>query len=210
MADAETAPEPTPPPPTLASLTVDLARETLGDDVLEVVEHRGETTIILAPGRLVELCTTLRDAPQLRYNYLADLTAVDWPDRVPRYDVVYHLLSIPTRAVVRLKIRVGDEGEEQPHIPSVTNVWPTANWYEREVYDLFGIVVDNHPDLRRILMPDNWTTHPLRKDYPLSGFSLPDPHWAGQVPFGEPLPPGTGQQTLRTPGGAPNDNDPEK
>ena len=208
MADSETPPLAA--TPTLASRTVDFARELLGADVLEVVEYRGETTIIVAPARIAALCLALRDAPDLRYNFLADLTAVDWPDRVPRYDVVYHLLSMTTRAVMRLKIRVGDEGEEQPHISSVVTVWPTANWYEREIYDLFGIFVDNHPDLRRLMMPDDWTSHPLRKDYPISGFTLPDPHWGGQVPFGEPLPPGTGQQTLRTPGGGPGDIDPEK
>jgi NADH-quinone oxidoreductase subunit C len=178
--------------------------------VLEVVEFRGETTIIVPPARIVELCQALRDAPELRYDFLADVTAVDWPDRVPRYDVVYHLLSIPTRAVVRLKVRVGDEEEDTPHVPTVTGVWTSANWCEREIYDLFGIIFDGHPDLRRIMMPEDWTSHPLRKDYPLTGFALPDPHWGGQVPFGEPLPPGTGQQTLRTPGGVPGDIDPEK
>lgn len=207
MADSEQVPA---APPTLADRTVALARDVLGDDVLEVVAFRDEMTIIVPPARIAALCQALRDAPELRYDFLADVTAVDWPDRVPRFDVVYHLLSIPTRAVVRLKVRVGDEGEEQPHVPSVEAIWPAANWFEREIYDLFGLVFDGHPDLRRIMMPDDWTTHPLRKDYPLTGFVLPDPHWGGQVPFGEPLPPGTGQQTLRTPGGAPGDIDPEK
>jgi NADH-quinone oxidoreductase subunit C len=206
MADAEQIPA----VPTPADRTVALARDLLGDDVLEVVEFRGETTIELSPARLVALCQALRDAPELRYNFLVDITAVDWPDRVPRFDVVYHLLSIPTRAVVRLKVRVGDEGEDKPHMPTVATVWPAANWFEREIYDLFGIIFDGHPDLRRILMPDDWTTYPLRKDYPLTGFVLPDPHWGGQVPFGEPLPPGTGQQTLRTPGGVPGDIEPEQ
>ncbi len=185
--------------PALAERTVALARAVLGDDVQDVVAHRGETTIIVVPARIVEICAALRDAPDLRYDFLADVTAVDWPDRVPRYDVVYHLLSLSTRAVVRLKARVGDEGEETPHIPTVTPVWMGANWYEREIFDLFGIVFDDHPDLRRILMPDNWTTHPLRKDYPLAGFTLPDPYWGGQVPYGTTLPEGTGRQTLRAP-----------
>ena len=79
----------------------------------------------------------------------------------------------------------------------MVGVWPSANWYEREVYDLFGITFAGHPDLRRILMPMDWTTHPLRKDYPLSGFDLPEPHWGGQVPYDTD--PGVGSQTLRTP-----------
>lgn len=193
--------------PTLAEATVAFARTLLGDDVREVIVHRDETTIIVPPERIVELCAGLRDAPGLRYNFLADLTAVDWEERVPRYDVVYHLLSIPTKAVVRLKVRVGDEGEEHPSVPSVVTVWPGANWYEREIYDLFGIAFAGHPDLRRIMMPDDWTMHPLRKDYPLTGITLPTPHWGGQVPFGTPLAPGTGQQTLRTPGGVPDELD---
>jgi NADH-quinone oxidoreductase subunit C len=188
---------------TLARRTGDLARATLGDGAVEVSEHRGETTIVVAPRHIVELCRTLRDAPDLRYSFLADLTAVDWPERQPRFDVVYHLLSLATRAVVRLKVRVGDEGEDEPHVPSVVSVWPTANWYEREIFDLFGIVFDGHPDLRRLLMPEDWVGHPLRKDYPLTGITLPDPHWGGQVPFGQPLPGGIGRQTLRTPGGVP-------
>ena len=126
---------------------------------------------------------SLRDAPALRYNFLADLTAVDWPEREPRFDVVYHLLSLETRAVVRLKMRVGDEEEHHPEVPTVSSVWPAANWYEREVYDLFGITFSGHPDLRRILMPDDWVGHPLRKDYPLTGIELPEPHWGGQIPF---------------------------
>jgi NADH-quinone oxidoreductase subunit C len=204
MAEASTEPAQTAP----ANPTVALARRILGDDVLEVVDYRGETTVVVPPARIVALCQALRDDPALRYDFMADITAVDWLDREPRFDVVYHLLSLPSRAVVRLKVRVGAEGEETPHVPSVTGVWVAANWFEREVFDLFGIIFDGHPDLRRIMMPDDWTTHPLRKDYPLAGFVLPDPHWGGQVPFGEALPPGTGQQTLRTPGGVPGDIDP--
>src|SRR5262249_767656 len=138
----------------------------------------------------------LRDAPALTYNYLADITAVDWLEREPRYDVVYHLLSLATNAVMRLKVRVGDETTRHPTVPSVTAVWPAANWFEREVFDLFGIVFEGHPQLERILMPDDWVGHPLRKDYPLTGIRLPEPHWGGQVPFGRPRQPGTGAQTL--------------
>ncbi len=182
---------------TLAAKTVELVRSKFGEAVLEVVEHRGETTIVLSPEKVPTVAKFLRDHAALRYNFMADLTAVDWPEREPRYDVVYHLMSTRTRAVVRLKTRVGQPGEEHPAVPTVSTVWPTANWYEREVYDLFGITFTGHPDLRRILMPDDWTSHPLRKDYPLTGVELPEPHWGGQVPLNQPLPEGIGRQTMR-------------
>ncbi len=195
--------------PTLAARTAALVRDRLGDAPIEVVEYRGEMTIILPVEHIVPVCQMLRDAPDLRYDFLADLTAVDWEDREPRYDVVYHLLSMQTRAVVRLKVRVGAEGEDHPTVPTVTGVWPAANWCEREVYDLFGIVFTDHPDMRRILMPDDWTSHPLRKDYPLTGITLPEPHWGGQVPLGSPVSPTLYRQTLRTPGGIPGEIDPQ-
>ena len=165
--------------------------------IVETVEHRGEQTIVLVPEQLVAVCTYLHK--QLAYTFLSSVTAVDWLERIPRYDVVYHLLSIPHRSELRLKVRVGMRGEEHPSVPTVTGVWPGANWYEREVYDLFGITFAGHPDLRRILMPMDWTTHPLRKDYPLTGFDLPEPHWGGQIPYDTD--PGVGSQTLRTPEG---------
>lgn len=165
--------------------------------VVETVQFRGEQTIVLLPEHLVTVCTRLKK--QLEYTFLSSVTAVDWLERVPRYDVVYHLLSIPRLSELRLKVRVGNRGEEHPSVPTVSGVWPGANWYEREVYDLFGITFAGHPDLRRILMPIDWTTHPLRKDYPLTGFDLPEPHWGGQVPYD--IDPGVGSQTLRTPGG---------
>jgi NADH-quinone oxidoreductase subunit C len=190
------------PPNPLAGATVALARERFPDGILEVVEHRGETTILVRPEVLVGLCQVLRDAVGLRYDYLADITAVDWPEREPRYDVVYHLLSLQTRAVARLKVRVGDVDDEEPELPTVTGIWPAAGWYEREIFDLFGIRFSGHPNLTRILMPLDWVGHPLRKDYPLTGIRLPEPHWGGQVPLAAPLPKGTGQQTLRTLNGA--------
>ncbi len=181
----------------LATRTVEAVREKFGEAVLEVVEHRGETTIVLPPEKVPVVARFLRDHPGLRYNFMADLTAVDWLDREPRYDVVYHLLSLETRAAVRLKTRVGQPGEEHPAVPTVSDIWPTADWYEREVYDLFGITFSGHPNLRRILMPEDWTSYPLRKDYPLTGVGLPEPHWGGQIPLNHPLPEGIGRQTLR-------------
>jgi len=178
-----------------ATSTVVMVREKFPQAVVETSDFRGEQTIMLQPGHLVAVCVYLQKT--LRYTFLSSVTAVDWPERVPRYDVVYHLLSIPNQSELRLKLRVGKKREDHPAVPSVTGVWPAANWYEREVYDLFGIIFTGHPDLRRILMPMDWTTHPLRKDYPLSGFDLPEPHWGGQVPYD--VDPGVGSQTLRTP-----------
>ena len=178
--------------------TVEMVREKCPQAVLETRDFRGEQTIVLQAGHLLAVCAYLHKT--LRYTFLSSVTAVDWLERVPRYDVVYHLLSIPNQCELRLKVRVGGDGgkrEEHPAVPSVTSVWPAANWYEREVYDLFGLTFTGHPDLRRILMPMDWTTHPLRKDYPLSGFDLPEPHWGGQVPYD--VDPGVGSQTMRTP-----------
>src|SRR6476469_2746182 len=112
------------PPNPLAPATIALVRERFAEALIEVVEYRGETTLILAPEAIVPVCQALRDAPGLRYGFLADLTAVDWLEREPRYDVVYHLLSLETRAVVRLKLRVGDEDTPDPEVPAVTGVWP--------------------------------------------------------------------------------------
>lgn len=180
-----------------ATATVEKVRQKFPQAIVETVEYRDERTIVLKAEDLVTVCSYLQK--DLRYNFLSSVTAVDWPERIPRFDVVYHLLSIPNQCVLRLKVRVGQRRELHPAVPTVVGVWPAANWYEREVYDLFGISFTGHPDLRRILMPMDWTTHPLRKDYPLTGFDLPEPHWGGQVPYDSD--PGVGSQTLRSPGG---------
>lgn len=183
----------------LAEATVGFVRDRFGEALITVGDHRGETTLVIRPDAIAAVCQALRDEPTLRYDYLADLTAVDWLDRDPRYDVVYHLLSLSTYAAVRLKVCVGDEDTPNPVVPTVTAVWPTADFFEREVFDLFGIVFNGHPNMIRILMPADWEGHPLRKDYPLTGITLPDPHWGGQVPYTAPLPEGTGRLTLRSP-----------
>lgn len=180
-----------------AASTVETIRAKFPQAVLEIIEHRGEQTIILKPESLIEVCTYLKK--NLQYDFLETVTAVDWLERVPRFDVVYQLLSITHQCFLRLKVRVGQRREEHPAVATVTGIWVGANWYEREVYDLFGISFTGHPDLRRIMMPPDWTTHPLRKDYPLAGFELPEPHWGGQIPYDVDLP--VGGQTLRTPDG---------
>ncbi len=185
---------------TTAASTVEAVRSKFPQAIVETVEFGDEQTIVLTLEYLVEVCTYLKK--DLQYDFLETVTAVDWPERVPRFDVVYQLLSIQHQCFVRLKVRVGQHREEHPAVPTVTHIWIGANWYEREVYDLFGITFTGHRDLRRILMPTDWTTHPLRKDYPLSGFDLPEPYWGGQVPYDTD--PGVGdyyKQTLRTPEG---------
>jgi NADH-quinone oxidoreductase subunit C len=127
---------------------------------------RGELSICLRRDAIREACAILRNDPELQFNFLSDVTCVDWYPSQPRFEVVYHLFSIPKKLRVRLKVRLS--GEEV--IDSVTPVWPAANYFEREVFDLFGIHFDGHPYLRRIMMPENWEGHPLRKDYPVEGY----------------------------------------
>jgi len=128
---------------------------------------RDEMTIYLARESIREACALLRDDPACPFNFLSDVTCVDWYPSEPRFEVVYHLLSIPKKERVRLKVRL-DGGS--PVVESVTSVWPGANFFEREVFDLFGIRFTGHPYLRRILMPEDWEGHPLRKDYPVEGY----------------------------------------
>ena len=120
-------------------------------------------TIYVPADRLVETCRALRDVPSLGFDLLIEVTAVDFLPRAPRYEVVYHLVSIPNRLRLRLKVRVPDGGS----VPTIQSVWPAAGWPEREVWDMFGIFIEGHPDLRRLLMPEDWEGHPQRKDYPV-------------------------------------------
>jgi NADH-quinone oxidoreductase subunit C len=128
---------------------------------------RNELTIWLDRIALREACLTLKNDPQLQYNALADVTCVDWYPRQPRFEIVYQLFSIPNKKYLRLKVKL--QGEDA-NIDSLTPIWPGANFFEREVFDLFGVRFDGHPDLTRIMMPENWEGHPLRKDYPVEGY----------------------------------------
>ena len=123
-------------------------------------------TIFVPAASLVETCRALRDTPSLRFNVLVEVTAADYLPREPRFEVVYHLLSIPNRLRLRVKVRVGSS-EIDGVVPTVQSVWPAAGWPEREVWDMFGIVFAGHTDLRRLLMPEDWEGHPARKDYPV-------------------------------------------
>jgi NADH-quinone oxidoreductase subunit C len=139
-------------------------RSVFNGAVLEASEFLGQLSIRIDPARVVQVCEALKNDQQTPFNYLSDLTCVHYPDNISApFEVVYNLYSIPANERVRLKAAVNaGEGLE-----SVTSVWPSANWLEREVFDLFGINFINHPDLRRILLPPDWEGHPLRKDYPL-------------------------------------------
>ena len=138
-------------------------KEKLGDAVVEATEFLGQLSVLLDRGRVVEACLALRDDPETPFNYLSDLTCVHYPDdRSTPFEVVYNLYSISKNERVRLRVATNGAG-----VDSVTGVWPSADWLEREVYDLFGVVFHHHPDLRRILLPPDWDGHPLRKDYPL-------------------------------------------
>ena len=123
-------------------------------------------TIYVPARHLLATCKALIEVPSLRFNVLIEITAADYLPREPRFEVVYHLLSISNRLRLRLKVRVAS-GEVDGVVPTVQSVWPAAGWPEREVWDMFGIVFDGHGDLRRLLMPEDWEGHPARKDYPV-------------------------------------------
>jgi NADH-quinone oxidoreductase subunit C len=150
-----------------AALADHAAVVALGDLITDAKYDRRELTLTVAPATIVAACEAVKAAG---YNFMEDVTAVDWypsdtPD-APRFQVSYSILSMKLKQRIRLVARVA-EGET---IASITSVWPSANFYEREVFDLFGIVFTGHPRLTRIMMPDNWKGHPLRKDYPVEGY----------------------------------------
>ena len=128
---------------------------------------RNELAIVLERESLREACALLRDDPQTKFEFLSDITCVDWYPSEPRFEVVYNFLSISRKERVRIKVQL--DGSD-PNVESLTSLWPGANYFEREVFDLFGVRFNSHPNLRRILMPDDWEGHPLRKDYPVEGY----------------------------------------
>jgi NADH-quinone oxidoreductase subunit C len=135
--------------------------------IAETSEFRGELTIVVLREHLRRVTEYLQAERGLQFDFLSDISAVDRFPMEPRFEVNYHLLSIPLRRTVRLRLWVPGN---DPVIATVIPVWPTANWHEREIFDLFGIRFEGHPDLHRILMPDDWEGYPLRKDYPVEGF----------------------------------------
>jgi NADH-quinone oxidoreductase subunit C len=150
----------------------------LRDAIERVIVDRGELTLHIKPERIAEVCQAMRDDEALRFELCTSVSGVDYlgsDDR--RLHVVYHLTSMTYRRRIRLECAVS---VEDPHLPSVTSVYPTADWQERETYDMFGVIFDGHPNLTRILMPDDWEGFPQRKDYPLGG--VPVEYKGAEIP----------------------------
>lgn len=136
--------------------------------ISSVSEAFGEVTAIVPREYIVEVCSQLKSGPKSQFDFLADLCGVDrGVEDEPRFEVNYHLFSTINYQRLRLKVLLN---EQEVHVPTVTGIWRTANWHERETYDLVGIIFDGHPDLRRILLPEDWQGHALRKDFPLRGY----------------------------------------
>jgi NADH-quinone oxidoreductase subunit C len=144
-----------------ASPLLDELQKRFPGAISEPLIFRNQPSIVVARESLLELCEFLKSDGGGSYSLLTDETAVDYPKREKRFDVIYHLYSFQRNDRLRLKVLAG-EGEK---IPSVAGIWPTADWLEREVFDMFGVVYEGHPNLKRILLPDGWTGYPLRKDY---------------------------------------------
>ncbi|MEW6001079.1 MAG: NADH-quinone oxidoreductase subunit C [Nitrospirota bacterium] len=151
-------------------------KEKFPEEVIDITSFRDQVSVTLKRDKIVDICRYLRDDPELSFEHLRDLCGVDYLERKePRFEVVYHLYSIKYRHMIRLKAQVP---ESDPKIDSVTPLWVGVNWHERECFDMFGIAFKGHPDLRRILMPEDWEGYPLRKDYPQMG---PEKEWPGFV-----------------------------
>ena len=156
-------------------LAVEKLQERFPDEIVRIEESAGQTAVVVRREKVVEILRFLHDDVELLFHHLADLTAVDWlGKKTPRFEVVYNLYSIRYKQFLRVKAQVP---EDDPCIDTVTSIWKAANWFEREVHDMFGIVFEGHPDLRRLLMPEDWEGYPLRKDYPL--FLGPEQEWKG-------------------------------
>lgn len=148
------------------SVLVKKLTEQFGQGIVATSVFKDEVSHLVDRSALVDICGFLKSDPDFQMNYLVDVLGVDYTPASPRFEVVYHLYSIPKRHRLRLKVKVGD-GES---VPTVTGVWPAANFPEREAYDMYGIVFDGHPNLKRIYMAADWEGFPLRKDYPLKGY----------------------------------------
>jgi len=148
------------------NVAVQKLREAMPEAIEEVSSFRDQVSIRVFKDYWVAACTLLRDTPGLDFDFLTDLTAVDYPTRPQRFDVVIHIYSMTQNHLLRVKTAAAD-GET---VPTLVGVWKAANWEERETFDMYGIVFEGHPDLRRILLAEDWEGYPLRKDYPLAGY----------------------------------------
>lgn len=153
-------------PKDLIGELAEVVGNALGSDALSVDVAFGEVTVVVQRERIVEAVTLLRDRPDLGFISIIDVCGVDYPQRADRFDVVYHLLSPTRNARIRLKVTT----DEETPVPSITSVFPGALWFEREAYDLLGILFSGHPELRRLLTDYGFDGHPLRKDFPMTGY----------------------------------------
>jgi NADH-quinone oxidoreductase subunit C len=153
-----------------------ILKDRFPEEVKEIKEFRGQVSVVVKRDRIIDLIKFLKEEPEIQMDYLRDLTAVDWlGKKIPRFEVVYHLYSIKFRHMIRIKAEVP---EEDPVIDSIVPLYAGANWHERECFDMFGIQFRGHPDMRRILLPEDWEGYPLRKDYPLEGYR-DEREWSG-------------------------------
>lgn len=171
----------------MAQALVELVKRQFPHAVLATHAQCGDETVVLAAESWHPVHRFLRDSPVSLLNMLVDLTAVDYPNEVPRFEVVTHLVSLPLGHRLRLKTRVGDAEGDEARVASVADLWASANWLERECWDMMGVVFDGHPDLRRILLYPEFEGHPLRKDYPADRIQPLVPY--RPVPNTEKLPP---------------------
>ena len=144
---------------------IEAVKAALGDALVEATEHVGEITLTVRRESIVEVCRALRDTPGLEYQQLMDIAGVDYPDRPERFEVDYHLLSLTKNRRIRLKVLT----DERTPVPSIVSLWPVVGWFEREAFDMYGIMFDGNPDLRRILTDYGFEGYPQRKDFPLTG-----------------------------------------
>lgn len=156
----------------LKEVIIEKLNGTLSGAVLDVTDFRGDLCIVIAPEKILDACKLLKEDSDLEFVMCEDVTAIDWAKRKNRFTVVYHIYSLKNKFRLRLKVNLEGETAE-----SVTSVWASANWYERETFDMFGLKFNNHPDLRRVYMPEEFEYHPLRKEFPLLGIpgSIPLP-----------------------------------
>ena len=165
---------------TTAADTVSALKDKFADDTLSDTEFRGERTVLVSLPALIPILTYCKQ--ELDFDYLVDVSSVDNMGEEPRFEVVYELYSLQTHVHLRIKARVSEDSLE---VPSVVHLWPTADWHEREVYDMMGISFKNHPDLRRILMWEGYPYYPLRKDFPLAGkpSDMPEVAFSNSAPL---------------------------
>jgi NADH-quinone oxidoreductase subunit C len=148
------------------AVVLEKLKSRFADAVLEANEFRGELTVVVPKERIVDICRFLKEDPQLQFDFLADVFGIDMYTPTKRFGVIYNLYSLKNKNRIHLKVFTE---EEDPKVPTMTGLFGTANWHEREAFDMFGIIFEGHPDLRRIYMPDDFEHYPLRKDFPLMG-----------------------------------------